>query len=260
MKRLLISFLGPLILLSSCSIQYNYLNKFDSNDARLLNDSLMFENEDLILSYDFSDATCAFTIYNKTDETIFIDWEQSNLIVNDCTLYYANLDPGSYKVGKVSIDSMPGNPIIIDAKSQNVLSPNIPPGLSISVEQFGMGMQLFSSKDRLVRKEIRNNGIKQDTFNVGNTPFLIQNQILYSSNEDMASALTVTNKFWLSEAAIMAYARYADFYYQDTYPNLYVVKEYRTDQAAVAATVIGVAVLGVVATVSAIGSIEIPLW
>lgn len=89
MKSIL-SLLILTILLSSCSKKMIQVFETSSSNTKLINSSWIFENDTTKIVYSFwSDkGIMAFSIYNKLDKPIYIDWKTSSYIYNGVKLDY----------------------------------------------------------------------------------------------------------------------------------------------------------------------------
>ena len=72
------------VLSVSCSQNFYQVYTMDSNDLKMQDNSLLFENADCQVSYNFwSDGGhVSFAFKNKTDKDIFINMNESFLVVN----------------------------------------------------------------------------------------------------------------------------------------------------------------------------------
>jgi hypothetical protein len=86
MKKLLL-LLWPLLLLSSCTVTTHYLRTYTlkSNSG---SDSLSAADSNLYVTLNLNDASPEFTIWNKRNNPITIDWQRSSLIANGRSVPY----------------------------------------------------------------------------------------------------------------------------------------------------------------------------
>lgn len=79
------------VLFLTSFTQYQYL-EFGSK-VPVQNNVFVFENDSIKFTYDFKGRNTPFRFYleNKTEQTIFIDWEKSGLVYNGQTVpFYVN--------------------------------------------------------------------------------------------------------------------------------------------------------------------------
>lgn len=97
MKYLILLF-STILMCSSCSSLKYQIGQIEPKNV---SEELKFENEDLILTYDFwgEGGRLYFEIYNKTDEPIFIDWEHSNFVFNGYSYDYFTNEESITSIG-----------------------------------------------------------------------------------------------------------------------------------------------------------------
>ena len=103
MKYLLVS-LGFLFLLSGCMVQYTQLYEVKSDLNR--DNTTVFENDTVRIQYYFWEkaGVLAFTIENKLNIPIYIDWKKSSFIKNgDKFDYWVDEQTGQYTTDYTSI-------------------------------------------------------------------------------------------------------------------------------------------------------------
>ena len=73
-----------------CTPQYMQVFNIESNKAKLSKDFFVYENDTVKISYSFwaNHGLMAFSIYNKLDKPIYIDWKNSAFIYNSNKLNY----------------------------------------------------------------------------------------------------------------------------------------------------------------------------
>lgn len=99
MKKLVI-FAGIMAMLSTLgactSYYYSTLSSSDPGALKNQEGDFVTENDSVLISYSFygENAPVSITIYNKTDEPLFVDWQRSALIIDDvATSYYQETAP-----------------------------------------------------------------------------------------------------------------------------------------------------------------------
>jgi len=91
MKKVLF-LLGIILSLSPCKATH-YFSTISSSDTKLKKTEsgiLIFENDTLSISYSFhgKDAPIQISIYNKTNEPLYIDWQRSAIIIDKIATSY----------------------------------------------------------------------------------------------------------------------------------------------------------------------------
>jgi hypothetical protein len=86
MRRIIISTLIIVAILQGCSTQINYVQIWKTEPIGMskVGDYYVFENDTLKIVYYFwgEDGVMAFSLYNKTNKPIYIDWKKSTFISN----------------------------------------------------------------------------------------------------------------------------------------------------------------------------------
>ena len=102
-KQLLLISLLCLILFSSCET-YIQLYHLESKTVKKENDTFIFENDTLKITYSFwgNRGVLAFEIYNKLAKPIYVDWKKSSFIYKDQKLNFwveteTEISSGVYK-------------------------------------------------------------------------------------------------------------------------------------------------------------------
>jgi len=85
---IIISFL--LLLFISCKTSYIQLIDTGSTNTKKEKEYFVFENDSLKISYNFwaRNGLMAFTVYNKLNKPLYIDWKKSSYIDNSVKLNY----------------------------------------------------------------------------------------------------------------------------------------------------------------------------
>ncbi|MCK5822666.1 MAG: hypothetical protein KAG95_01590, partial [Bacteroidales bacterium] len=83
-----------IVLLSSCTKNVYQVIETSSNDVAESENSYIFENDNLKVSYNFwaEAGRMYFTVFNKTEKSIFIDLNRCHLIVNQKSFNYYSTD------------------------------------------------------------------------------------------------------------------------------------------------------------------------
>lgn len=95
MHKIIVTALCAIALsLSSCTSTYYYstLNTTNSDVEKVENGDFLFENDSLWIAYCFKgeDAPIQITVFNKLDIPLFVNWQQSSLIINNVAYPYSD--------------------------------------------------------------------------------------------------------------------------------------------------------------------------
>ncbi|MBK7958761.1 MAG: hypothetical protein IPK03_12045 [Bacteroidetes bacterium] len=88
-KKIMILSILSALLICSCASMYQ-VQETKSPDTKFENDAYVFENAEVKINYNFwaLGGQVGFTITNKLDIPIYIDWNQSHLIFNGSSYEY----------------------------------------------------------------------------------------------------------------------------------------------------------------------------
>lgn len=191
MKKILQFSILLLFLFTSCAAPFQVFDTASSNVERYENDVYAFENEDVAISYDFwaNGGVVLFNITNKTDASIFIDFNQSKFVVNQESIGYA-----------------PNIPKLFDRELVNKKEfiKEINPQSNLNIEGFPIN-------ERLTR------GLKKDEsrdYNSSSSPFQFENILVYAFDETIEDSRKIQNTFWVTSVEGM---RRSDFQNVDKY-------------------------------------------
>lgn len=209
---------------------------------KIESDVMIFEDDNIKITYNFwaerGDGT--FYIYNKTQKTIYIDLAESFLVVNGtANPYFKNrafstsasgtaIIGSNYTSGTISSYGTPGAIITNDSSiknSQSVISSNsstvtvyesriaaIPSKSGRYVSGFELSNTLIR-KCELLRAPRKEKQIKTSSYQLGDSPMVIENRVSYGFDEaSNESNVLVNNIFWVSE--ITNYPSNMFFFYQ----------------------------------------------
>ena len=208
-QLLLLSLISLIALMSSCKALKYQVTTMESSSV---NNQFEFENDDLILDYNFWDfgGDLGFTITNKTDEPIFIDWEHSNFVFNGYSYDYFNNEES------MSLTSVG----VYEGKSVSGLV-----DLDYSISSVTPGVRKNSTATRItnssgtIRREKRNVQIPPQSylqarvvnldfpwlkmkgddvkFSKSNSPLNVRTYIGYSRTKDLAELEYIDNEFYV---------------------------------------------------------------
>jgi hypothetical protein len=99
--KLFLQIITLFFILSSCAPRYIQVLNTCSTTTQLKNDFYVYETDTLLIKYYFwaEKGIFAFSVFNKLDKPLFIDWKNSSFIYNDDKLDYWNENETYYTTG-----------------------------------------------------------------------------------------------------------------------------------------------------------------
>jgi hypothetical protein len=227
--KLLYKYTIIILLLSTTSCTSTF-QVFDvsSNDCQTVNNQIIFENNDIKVSYNFwkDGGKVFFTFTNKTDAEIYIDWGKSHLIYNgisyeywndieETTSFYSSVSLGSSNSFSNAAVNIYGNSAYGVSNSSssaiaNKLSASsttkikakriifLPSNSSVNISKFTITNSAYYDCDFNLKS--KNQSI---SFSKINSPLVFRNQIVYSKNEDFSKKISVDNSFYISSISFV---------------------------------------------------------
>lgn len=223
MKTLLIVI--SLIVLTSCK---TYVQVFETESRNTVSESnfYVYENDSLKIMYDFwhNRGVLRFSIYNKLDKPLYIDWRKSSYIYNNMKInyweekefrksnssfYYSSSHHSSYNYSPNytsgnNFGTLSGTQSTVITKPERVTF--IPPKSTFVKNQFFIvSKRQFMVKDYKVNKvesKIRKGKVTtilEKTYNLDQTPFLFRNFLTVSLSEDISEEFYIDNEFYVSK-------------------------------------------------------------
>jgi hypothetical protein len=207
-------------LLTSCSISYIQIFKLGSSNTKLENNFYVFENDTIKLTYSFwkEKGILAFSVFNKLDKPIYVDWKKSSFILNSNKFdYYIDETQttslayygGYYYNGPMVIPGLTVNEgvtggIATTFKPEHITF--IPPKSNYSRSQFYLMPtgRFVLSKNAKAKVEQRNDNPKktttvfQDDFSYETSPIKFRNYIAITMNENSQECSFIDNEFYVS--------------------------------------------------------------
>lgn len=191
-----------IVLLSSCTKNVYQVIETSSNDVAESENSYIFENDNLKVSYNFwaEAGRMYFTVFNKTEKSIFIDLNRCHLIVNQKSFNYYSTDEKieTRFVSQTDKKIKQGSEVSYKTKMQRIYE--IPPQSYIEINQ------LFIMDKKFEFCELNKISKKFFPFLIytqKSTPFQFRNFITYDFNSDFSTFETVDNTFWVSKVTNM---------------------------------------------------------
>lgn len=220
MKKIITVFLLSLIF-TSCAKQFIQVFDTQSVNTKLSNESYIYESDTLKITYSFwaEKGVMAFSVYNKLNRPIYIDWKNSSFIYNDHKLDYwideqqtktAGYYGGYYYKGPLIKPGLAINEGIQSSVAETVKPERItfiPPKSYSSHSQFYLLPVDFLKidKDKMTKESVSRNDnpnkqtiIYEQKFDVSNTPLSFRNYLAFSFSETSKDFYFVDNGFYLS--------------------------------------------------------------
>lgn len=211
----------------------SYIQIFDTNglNSKLSDGFWVFETDTIKGTYSFwaSQGVMSFSIYNKMDAPIYIDWKNSSFIYNSNKLNYwideqhsklVSYYGGYYYNGPLL---MPGFTITegVKASMSTTTRPErvtfIPPRSYYNRSQFYlMPIDYFKFDNNAMEKKIvprfdkpqKNTTIYELNYGYVNTPLKFRNFITVSFSENTSNYFFIDNEFYLSSVKELEYWYY----------------------------------------------------
>lgn len=212
------------LFLFSCKSTYVYETKKESPELLKNKDGfLFFENDTLKIVYNFWDnrGVLAFSIYNKLQKPLYINWKRSSFILNSKKLDYWHeeyITTGATK-GKrrsVSAVSSPVEALIMLSGSSSISVTNettvipekvtfIAPQSYIFKDKFsllpirGINIKNKWGFEAIPRTNEKSVNARSVSFDKGNTPLIFRNFFTISTAEDFSTESYISHEFYVTK-------------------------------------------------------------
>jgi hypothetical protein len=243
-KILLISVLG--LILFGCK---SYVQVFKTNSSIETDTDgfYVYENDSLKITYSFWKAKglMTFSIFNKLDKPLYIDWKKSSYVDNSVKLnYWVDEEKtkglsayGSYyydgpllKPG-YAISSTGGTSISSTVKVERITF--IPPSSNYYRSQFYIlpinffKLDTKTEFDEVPRKDIPKKSTKvyKATFTKENSPLVFRNFLTFSFSEDFESEFYVDNEFYIQQVLEMDKRHFEQYKYDETKEGKWFIRD-----------------------------------
>ena len=213
-----------LIIISLVGYAQKNIQIFDvtATNSKLINDSWVFENDTVKITYSFWDnkGVLSFTVFNKLNRPIYIDWKNSAFIYNDNKLNYWNDETklnasvyGNYfHYGNFGFSTQ-------DASSTSIKLERvtfIPPKSNYIRDQFNLypnGLFKFGTTSKALNVPRNDNPRKVTTviseeFDLNNSPLRFRSYLSFSFAENLQQYFFIDNGFYISSAQSMDFRHY----------------------------------------------------
>jgi hypothetical protein len=209
------------LCLSACQQEYMQIVETKSTNTKLDNNNCyVYEDATVKMTYLFwhDQGTMSFSVYNKTDMPLYIDWSRSSLILNgskmnywvsnndeEASLYYGKyyykgpiMAPGYNLSAEVGVSSSNG--------ANNIEKITfIPPKSNYYRTQFRLMSEEFIELDKTKYETVTSNEdekkktkVYSAQYDKNNTPLDIRNYIAISKSEKAENPTFVENEFYIS--------------------------------------------------------------
>lgn len=234
---LLLSFIS--LILSGCT-KYNIqifdtLPKEGQSDIKLENDYYEYESDTLKILYEFwtTRGVMAFSIFNKTDKPIYIDWKKSSFIYNSKKLNYWNDEQTTESTGlSYQTGYYYNGPLILagftmhegvrtEVSKSKTKKPErvtiIPPRSyiypDINFSLFNDFKYRFGNRTISVITNRNDKPAKKTTehieeFNYQSSPVKFRNFLAFSFSEEQPSFFFIENEFYVNSVKEMEYKHF----------------------------------------------------
>lgn len=228
--------------LTSCTSLIQVIETKTTN-CKTVNDTYFFENDSVKITYNFwgNNGDMAFSIFNKTDKPLYVNWKNSSFIINgekfdywsESTSTQSNSVTNGYYLKPRNLPNITYNASntqtnSITTKPEKVTF--IPPKSSTSKNKFYMVSQekfiLSNNKVLLTDSSYKNDKIEFEQFSKENSPFIWRNYLAISGTEEGSSFMFIDNQFFLSSVKIMNLKCFkGKAKLDDDYNHYYILKE-----------------------------------
>ena len=241
--RKLIYAFSTVLLLSSCATTsfYQVYNVKSNQETITKTDNLFFEDENCKISYNLwaNGGNIGFDIYNKTDEKIYVNLNESNFILNGFAYdYYKNRtfttsESKSASSSKTSTGSVAVTGINVynniqtnQVKSSSSANISSSVGYAVTIKEDSIicipakttkRISEYSINNTLIRncdlfKYPSKKTIKTKSYSIEQSPIIFSNIITY---EIKGERITVENKFYVSEIANYPVTEFFEYKYDE---------------------------------------------
>lgn len=215
MKKRFFAALLMIILISSCG---SYVQVFEAKttNTQIENDKYIFENDSIKITYNLwkDKGLLSFSIYNKLNKPIYVDWKKSSYINNSIKRNYWE-DTESTKSVEKKVGSNYRTSSRIDNSHSNSTSISssettkpekitfIPPKSNYIRSQFfilpikTLRVKSYNSVQiPRIDNDKKNVTISEKVFDEKSTPLVFRNFVTFSYTENFAKEFYVDNEFF----------------------------------------------------------------
>jgi hypothetical protein len=232
-------FVVPMLLIIACSPSYQVLET-KSDKVSWEEDAFIYEDEMMLISYDFwgENGNMVFTVFNKTDKPLYLDWSKSSLIkgsksfkywkdiaisngvmqgISYDSWFYANIDLRRIKARISIVETKPEKVSFIEPSTMigRRFSP-IWESVEIIYADNEFDEERNSSKPEKLAK------VYSKTFDKDSSPLQFRNYLTFAFDQNFTTEFSIDTEFYVSKVLKMPkthFERYRPAYSKDiTYP------------------------------------------
>ena len=210
------------ILMSSCSTRFYQISTLDSGDVLLDSNEFKYDNSSVQIKYDLwtNGGKFKFEITNRTNDTLFLDWTRSYLLLNGERLNY--FTPTSYKY--------------VDSSQINLLLP----ATSLEVDRIFLDRKLYNPFELVL------DSFPEFSFDSVSSPVKLVNIIHVSHNRSFSASYKIQNYMWVSEMKVSrSNLSTFDRNRKVVHPNFYFVGYDRSEPKKTLLVLLGSTLVGV---------------
>ncbi len=231
-----------LLLFSNCTNHYIRIFEASSNNTKLKDGYLVFESDSIKVTYEFwaEKGVLSFSVYNKLDKPIYINWKNSSFIYNSLKLNYW-IDEQQTTFSNYYGSYFYKGPLIksgytlsegVQTGQSNIIKPEkttfIPPQSFYYRSQFYiLPSEYFLTNSDSFEKTtvIRNDDSSKKTniytlnFKEENSPLKFRNFLSISLEENSNNFIYIDNSFYLKSINEMDYLHFEAAKLNDTDTN-----------------------------------------
>lgn len=244
-KILLITVLG--LILFGCK-SYVQVFKTDSSIETDTDGFYVYENDSLKITYSFWKAKglMTFSIYNKLEKPLYIDWKKSSYIDNSVKLnYWVDEEKtkglsayGSYYYDgpllkpRFAISSTSGISMSSTVKVERITF--IPPSSNYYRSQFFiLPINFFKLDTKTEFEEVPRNDkpkkketkVYKTTYAKENSPLVFRNFLTFSLSEDFETEFYVDNEFYIQQILEMDERHFKQYRYDEAKKGKFYIKD-----------------------------------
>jgi len=207
------------VLMSSCiTTFYQVYKTVPSNKMEVKNNLLVYEDNSCKVSYNFWDngGSMGFDFYNKTDQNIYLNLEQSFFVINGMANdYYKNrvftksISASASKAAGLNISGWTQNSYVSATNVAGIMATSafsvayneekiviIPPKTAKNITEYSINTTLYRDCDLLKYPTVSQ--VKTKTFTKDNSPYVFSNMLAYTLGEN-SELVRIENQFYISE-------------------------------------------------------------
>ena len=219
MKNLVWIF-AALILLSGCAPTRSQLVTLSSTNLNTTaKREFIQENDTLRLTYQFFSerGVVQFTIENKLNKPLYIDWKRSAFIVGKNKVDYwrdeaeVNLEGRANTLSIIPVWNRTWLRIGGVIRKANPID-YIPPGTAIECDQFAVapanalqlpGQFVLKKVESAIPDRKKPVEVQEYQYTVDTSPVAFRNYLTFSTDKNFATEFVLDNKFWASSVQVM---------------------------------------------------------